>query len=203
MAKKEITELFTTVRKRPKKEEQGVNPIFAQLDWALANSSLVGDLSVDTTVWSDQKKGQKTRKKTPPKPKEIPPFFPKTLIPLFGQAMDVIYFPSHPITLEVSEVWVSGYLVLDPLRRESRYSEAQRDKIIRGEIPLVIDQQEGVSNLIDSMGYLNPNEGSEFIDKPPSVDWDARLLILPPHLVRGHDASTAKSFKEVFGVLYL
>lgn len=177
--KKSISESSTTIRKRPKKEEQGVNPIFAQIEWALSNSSLVGDMSVDLTIAGfDQKKGQKGKKKGDPKPKEVPPFFPKSLHPLFGQAVDVLYFPTHPIRLDKSEVWVSGYLVLDPLKRESKYSEAQRNKIIRGEIPLVIDQGEG-------------------------TDWDARPLILPPHLTRKHDASTARPFKEVFGVLYL
>ncbi len=177
-SKKLIAAEQTSLRKRPKREEEGVNPIFAQLDWALSNSSLVGDLSVDTTTAGyEQKKGQKGKKKGTPKPKEIPSFFPKSLYPLFGQPMDVFYTPSHPISEEKSEVWVSGYLVLDPLRKETRYPEEYRNKIIRGLIPLVLDRGE-------------------------DTNW-SKLLLLPSHLTRPHDASTAKTFKDVFGVIYL
>jgi hypothetical protein len=183
MANKKLSTPQITTRKRPKKEEEGVSPLFLLLDWVSANSTMIGDMGVDTIgVQFDYKKGQKGKGRTPKK-KEVPDFFPHYFHSLFGQEMDVLYSVSpakgHPLERKGVMVWVSGYQFLDPLKRESKYSNAQREKIIRGWYPLV---------------SCNNSSGEP--------DWDGRIFLFHQAEVRLHQ-EFAKQFKDVFGVIDL
>jgi len=185
MTNKKIATQETVVgrRKRPRKEEEGLDPVFLLLDWVSSNSTMMGDMGIDTVgVQFDHKKGQIGKGRTPKK-KEVPDFFPKYFYPLFGQEMDVLYPTSpakgHPLDRTPRLVWVCGYRFLDPLKRESKYSNSQRERIIQGWYPLV-----------------SCNNSSH------EPDWDGRIYLFHQTEVRPHQGS-AKQFKEVFGVIEL